>query len=98
MRRHGSDASGVMSGRRSRKVVLAARLSGLLGLRQQRLPFAGAAAPDVGAAAVVCERFTLSSLGCGWPSRAASWLECERWYVGMAVLEGGVGGLLGVAE
>jgi hypothetical protein len=26
------------------------------------------------------------------------WLECERWYVGTAVPEGGVGGLLGVAE
>jgi hypothetical protein len=49
-------------------------------------------------AAVVCERFTLCSLGCGWLSRAASWLECERWYVGMAVPEGGAGGLLGVAE
>ena len=51
-----------------------------------------------GTAAVVCERFTLCSLGCGWLCRAASWLECERWYVGMAVPEGGVGGLLGVAE
>jgi hypothetical protein len=30
--------------------------------------------------------------------RAASWLECERWYVGMAVPEGGVGGSLGVAK
>ena len=37
VRRHGSVAT--MSGRRSRKGVLAARLSGLLGQRQQRLPF-----------------------------------------------------------
>jgi hypothetical protein len=56
------------------------------------------AAPDVGAAAVVCERSSLCSLGCGRLSRAALWLECERWYVGMAVPEGGVSGLLGVAE
>ena len=48
--------------------------------------------------AVVCERFAPCSLGCGWPCRAASWLECERWYVGMAVPEGGVGGPLGVVE
>jgi hypothetical protein len=53
----------------------------------------GAAAPDGGAAAVVCERFALCCLGCGWLSCAVSWLECERWYVGMAVPEGGVGGL-----
>ena len=39
VRRRGSVASGAMSGRRSRKGVLAARLSGLLGQRQQRLPF-----------------------------------------------------------
>jgi hypothetical protein len=49
-------------------------------------------------AAVVCERFTLCSLGCGWLSPAVSWLECERWYVGMAVSKGGAGGLLDVAE
>jgi hypothetical protein len=55
-------------------------------------------APDVGAAAMVCERSSLCSLDCGRLSRAALWLECERWYVGMAVPEGGVGGLLGVAE
>ena len=60
--------------------------------------YAGAAAPDVGMATVICERFALCSLGYGWPSRAASWLECERWYVGMAVPEGGVGGPLGVVE
>jgi hypothetical protein len=47
---------------------------------------------------VVCERSTLCSLGSKWLSCAASWLECERWYVGMAVLEAGVGGPLGVAE
>jgi hypothetical protein len=51
------------------------------------------AVPDVGVAAVVCERFALCSLGCGWPSRAASWLVCERWHVGMAVPEGGGCGL-----
>jgi hypothetical protein len=56
------------------------------------------AAPDLGAAAVVCERFALCSLGCGWLSRAAPWLECERWHVGMAVPEGGVGGPFGVTE
>jgi hypothetical protein len=33
------------------------------------------------------------SLGCGRPGRAASQLDRERWYVGMAVPEGGVGGL-----
>jgi hypothetical protein len=37
--------------------------------------YVGAAAPDVGAAAVVCERCALCSLGCGLPSRAASWLR-----------------------
>jgi hypothetical protein len=31
-------------------------------------------------------------------SHAISWLEYELWYVGMAVLEGGVGGLLGMKE
>jgi hypothetical protein len=55
-------------------------------------------APDVGVAAVVCEQFALCSLGCGWLGRAAPLLERERWYVGTAILEGGVGGLLGVAE
>ena len=53
---------------------------------------AGAAAPDDGSAAVVYERFSLCSLGCGWPSRAASKLGCERCYVGTAVPEGGVDG------
>jgi hypothetical protein len=48
--------------------------------------------------AVVYEWFALCSLGCGVLSRAALWLMCERWYVGMAVPEGGVGGLLGEAE
>jgi hypothetical protein len=37
-------------------------------------------------------------LGCRWLGRAALRLEFERWYVGMAVPEGGVGGLLGVVE
>jgi hypothetical protein len=40
---------------------------------------AGAVAPDVGTLAKVYEWFTLCSLGSGWPSRAASWLESERW-------------------
>ena len=39
MRRRGSVTSGAMLGRRSWKGVLAARLSELLGQRQQRLPF-----------------------------------------------------------
>jgi hypothetical protein len=47
---------------------------------------------------MVCEQFALCSSGCGWLIRAALWLECERWYVGMAVPEDDVGGLLGVAE
>jgi hypothetical protein len=38
---------------------------------------------------VVC----LCSLGCGRLGRAASWLDREQWYAGMAVPEGGVGGL-----
>lgn len=42
--------------------------------------------------------FSLCSMGCGRLGRAASWLERERWHVGKAVSEGGVGGLLGVAE
>jgi hypothetical protein len=42
--------------------------------------------------------FLCAVLDCGWLCRAASWLECERWYVGMAVPEGGIGGLLGVVE
>jgi hypothetical protein len=57
-----------------------------------------AAAPDLDAAAVVYERFALCSLGCGWLSRAVPWLECERWRVGMAVPEGGVGSPFGVTE
>jgi hypothetical protein len=51
-----------------------------------------------GATAAVYEKFSLCSLGCGWLVRAALWLELERWYVGMAVPEGGVGGLPGVVE
>jgi hypothetical protein len=47
---------------------------------------------------VVYKQFVLCSLGYGWLRRAAPWLERERWYVGMVVPEGGVGGLLGVAE
>jgi hypothetical protein len=34
--------------------------------------------------------FSLCSLGCGWLGRAALWLVCGRWYVGMAVPEGGL--------
>jgi hypothetical protein len=49
-------------------------------------------------AAEVCEQLALCSSGCGWLCCAASWLECERWYVGMAVPDSGVGGPLGVAE
>jgi hypothetical protein len=30
--------------------------------------------------------------------RAASWLDCERWHIRMAVPDGGVGGPLGVVE
>jgi hypothetical protein len=56
------------------------------------------AAPDVGAAAVVYGQFSLCSLGCGWLGRAALRLGIERWYVGMAVPEDGVGGLPGVVE
>jgi hypothetical protein len=47
---------------------------------------------------VDCEEFALCSSGCGWLFRAALCLECERWYVGMAVPEDDVGGLLGMAE
>jgi hypothetical protein len=47
--------------------------------RRQFDVYVGAAAPDVGVAVVVCERFTLCSLGCGWLNCAASWLECEWW-------------------
>jgi hypothetical protein len=50
----------------------------------------------LGAMAVVYEKFSLSSLGCGWLSRAELRLELEGWYVGTAVLEDGVGGLPGV--
>jgi hypothetical protein len=49
-------------------------------------------------AAVVCDWSTLCRLGCRWLDRAASWLECERWYIGMVVPEGGVGGPLGIAK
>jgi hypothetical protein len=55
-------------------------------------------APDVGATAVVYEQFVLHSLGCGWLHHEAPRLERERWYVGTSVPEGGVGGLMGVAE
>jgi hypothetical protein len=47
---------------------------------------------------VVYEQFSLCSLGCGWLGRAALRLKLERWYVGTAVSEGGVGGLPGVVE
>jgi hypothetical protein len=47
---------------------------------------------------VVYEHFAGSSLGCGRLGCAALWLEFERWYVGTAVPEGGVGGQLGVVE
>jgi hypothetical protein len=60
--------------------------------------YVGAAAPDVGASAVVCVRFALCSMGCGWPRRAVLRLQREQEDVGMAVPEGGVGGLLGAAE
>jgi hypothetical protein len=60
--------------------------------------YVGAAAPNIGATAGVCERLAPCSLGYGRLGRAASWLEHERWYVGTAVPEGGVGGLLGVVE
>jgi hypothetical protein len=40
----------------------------------------------------------LCSLGCGWLDRAALRLELKRWYVGTAILEGGVGDLPGVVE
>jgi hypothetical protein len=56
------------------------------------------AAPDFGAVTVVCEQFAMCSLGCGRLGRAVLWLELERWYVGTAVLKGGVGGLPGVVE
>jgi hypothetical protein len=49
-------------------------------------------------AAVAYKWLALCSLGCGWLSRAESWLKYERWYIGMTVPEGGVGSLLGVAE
>jgi hypothetical protein len=47
---------------------------------------------------MVCEQFAMCSLGCGRLGRAVLWLELERWYVGAAVLKGGVGGLPGVVE
>jgi hypothetical protein len=47
---------------------------------------------------VVYEQFALCSLGYGWLGRAALRLVLERWYVGTAVPEGGVGGLPGVVE
>jgi hypothetical protein len=55
-------------------------------------------APDVGAVGMVCECFALCNLGYRRLSRAALWLECVPWYVGKAVLEGGFGSPLGVAE
>jgi hypothetical protein len=50
-------------------------------------------ASDLGAAAVVYEQFALCSLGCGWLGRAVLQLELEleRWCVGTAVPEGGIG-------
>jgi hypothetical protein len=48
--------------------------------------------------AMVYEWFSLCNLGYGWLGRAALRLKLERWYVGAAVLEGGVGGLPGVVE
>jgi hypothetical protein len=47
---------------------------------------------------VVYEHFSLCSLGYGWLRRAALQLDLERWYVGTAVPEDGVGGLPGVVE
>jgi hypothetical protein len=47
---------------------------------------------------VVYERFSLFGLGLGCLGRAALRLELERWYVGTAVPEDGVGGLPGVVE
>jgi hypothetical protein len=47
---------------------------------------------------MVYERFSLCSLGYGWLGHAVLQLELERWYVGMAVLEGGGGGLPGIVE
>jgi hypothetical protein len=47
---------------------------------------------------VVYEQFALSSLGCGLLGCAALWLDFKRWYVGIAVLEGGVGGLPGAIQ
>jgi hypothetical protein len=41
------------------------------------------------------EQLARCNLGYGWLSRAALWLECERWYVGTTVPEGGVGGVGG---
>jgi hypothetical protein len=48
--------------------------------------------------AVVYEQFALCSLGCALLGCAALWLEFEKWYVGAAVPEGGVGGLPSVVE
>jgi hypothetical protein len=53
---------------------------------------------DVGATAVLYERFALCTLGCRRFNCAASWLESEWWYVRKAAQNGGVGGLLSVAE
>jgi hypothetical protein len=46
--------------------------------------------------AVVYRQFSLCSLGCGWLGHAALRLKLERWYIGTAVPEDGVGGLPGV--
>jgi hypothetical protein len=47
---------------------------------------------------VIYEQFALCSLGCKQLGCAALWLEFERWYVGTAVPEGGVGDLPAVVE
>jgi hypothetical protein len=62
------------------------------------LTFRPGGTSEVGVAAVAYKWLALCSLGCGWLSRAESWLKYERLYIGMTVLEGGVGSLLGMAE
>jgi hypothetical protein len=47
--------------------------------------------------AMVCRRFAMCSLVCGWLNHAVSWLQRERWQVGMEVPKGGVGGPLDMA-
>jgi hypothetical protein len=44
---------------------------------------------------VVCEKFVVCNLGL---DHAESWLQSDKWYVEAAGPEGGVGGLLSVAE